>query len=166
MTKVISKDRFTKIKYRDAHYSYKEIVSPPEMVLSTVKLLREESEYVVLECAHEDPHSKVFGLVVPKAVISGMDTGRPNFKANAYSVNDTIAVYWLDILAYDLKYTGKIMPTPMLTEGVLIKETDEYIIVDNPETLNLMNSTNHPQVKPKRCYIPKAMITEIAVLRK
>jgi hypothetical protein len=73
-----------------------------------------------------------------------------------------VVIYWQDIRVY---HDGSINNlTQMMTEGALVKETDEYVLVKNPETLNLDKVINHPEKKPLFYYIPKLFITEISYL--
>ena len=73
--------------------------------------------------------------------------------------NKIVSVYWQDIKVY-YEDLDKLTPQ-MLTEGILIKETDEYVYLKDPETLSLTSMKNHPDKKPTLYYIPKSLITEI-----
>lgn len=75
-----------------------------------------------------------------------------------------IAVYWNDLRVY---HDGGIhKPTPALTEGLLYRETNKYLLIKDPDTLLIDSIKNHPEKKPTFCYIPKTMITEVIYLNK
>lgn len=70
-----------------------------------------------------------------------------------------VAVYWRDIKVY---YDGGLHgPTTILTEGVLVRNRKNYLLLKNPETLLLDSIRNHPKKKPRFYWIPKSMITEV-----
>jgi hypothetical protein len=153
---------FVKIEYLDAYYSYSANLLPPKAIKSFAKLQSETATYIDYELKLSNTNEKgIIGLVIPRGVIKGVDFVKTLIKKDDYALNDIVAVYWEDIFAYDSRYDGPHKPTAMLTEGSLIKETKTYVIIDNPETLNLTNSANHPNIKPRRYFIPKAMIQEI-----
>lgn len=156
---------FVKIEYLDAHYSYSDNLLPPKMIKSFVRLQSETVTYIDYELKQFGANEKgIFGLVIPRGVIKGISATKAIVRKDDYTLYDIVAVYWEDIFAYDIQYDGPHKPTAMLTEGSLIKETGTYVIIDNPETLNLANSVNHPSIKPRRYFIPKAMIQEIRKL--
>ncbi len=78
---------------------------------------------------------------------------------------ENVAVYWNDVHKYRGEADRRL--TKMLSEGTLIKETDRYIILKNPETITLTDSVhNHPQEKASFYYIPRSFITKIEKLEK
>lgn len=156
-----------KIIYVDAHYSYKKDVGIPSgKIISYGKIIEKTKKYINLEVAwSEDPHKTEFGIVLPIGAVLGSKKKAKIFK-DLYKKNDTVAVYWQDIFVYNEEYVGPKDTTPMLTEGILLEETDSYILIKNPETLNLRDVINHPVKKPSLYYIPKPMIEEIKLIKK
>jgi|SRR3989344_7799856 len=165
---IIEKKKIEKIEYIDAHFSYKKITFPPKgTVISYGNILSETSRYIDVEIIWSDtPNETIFGIVIPKSALISRKKHITKIKTNSYYKNDIIAIYWNDIFAYDNTYTGLHRPTPMVTEGILLKETNGYIIIDNPETLNIKKRQNHPYQKPTRYYIPKAIIEEIKIVKR
>lgn len=159
-----------KIIYSDAHYSYDkhpDTEIPVGEIISYGKVCNETEKYINFELAWtENPHKTIFGIVIPKGVIHGMKVENKNINKHLCKENDTVAVYWNDIFAYDEKYNGSHKTTPMLTEGILFKETDSYLLISNPETLNLLDAINHPEKKPLLYYIPKSMIDELKCVKR
>lgn len=158
---------FTKITYSEAQYSYgANIKAPRGEVVSYGKVTSKTNKHIDLELAWtKNPHCTIFGIVIPIGALHGTRR-KSKVKKDIYSIGDIVAVYWDDIFAYDDKYKGTHEPTPMLTEGILSQETDQYILIDHPETLNLTDGINHPEKKPRRYYIPKSMIHEIKCVKK
>lgn len=73
-------------------------------------------------------------------------------------------IYWNDLMSY---YDNNFhLPTKVYTEGEIVKDDKDFIIVENPETIIFTESGphNHPIDKPKYYYIPKSLITEIKYL--
>ncbi|MEI6304650.1 MAG: hypothetical protein WCP09_01370 [Candidatus Taylorbacteria bacterium] len=160
-------NKIVKISYIDAHYSYGNNTKPPVgRIVSYGRILERNNEYIDLEQSWtEHPKATVFGIVIPIGVIRGMNKKPQSIIRDICHEGDSVAVYWNDIFQYDDDYTGKHKLTPMLTEGVLFRETSSNILIDNPITLNLIDSINHPDKTPKKYYIPKAMITEIRLIK-
>lgn len=150
------------IVYEDAHYSYVKNNEPPKgNVVNYGRIVSKTKSFVDIEIKWTNkPHDVLFGLVIPVNAISR----KISIVSDQYLLNDQIAVYWNDVFVYDEKYKQLREPTKMLTEGRLIIETSTYIILDNPETLNLKTIKNHPEKKPLRYYIPKSMISEIRIV--
>ena len=72
-----------------------------------------------------------------------------------YKKGDNVTVYWNDAVVYgkeNLAYSKKIKPTRTITEGKLIKEDKEYVIIGSPKT------SKYNSVQKK--YIPKLLESE------
>ncbi len=52
-------------------------------------------------------------------------------------------------------------PSQMKTIGTLVKESADYIIVENEETLNIHTNKKHPEAQPKYFSIPKGLILKM-----
>lgn len=153
-----------KITYSEARYTYETRAKMPRgKNVSYGRIINKTDNYLDVELAWtENPHRTIFGIVIPEKTLgikSKIDKDR-------YSIGDTVAVYWNDVFVYDDKYAGTHEPTSMITEGILLRETPSYILIGQPETLNLIDAINHPEKKPRRYYIPKSIIDEIRIVRK
>lgn len=151
-----------KLVYKDAFYSYKKQAKPPQgEIISYGNIVSETDAYVDMEIAWgENPHKTFFGIVVPKNHLKNKDMYDTCVK------NDVIAVYWNDVFTYDAEYSGRHIPTPMLTEGAFLGKVDEYLLVSDPETLNLTKTENHPEKKPVTYCIPVSIITALELVKK
>lgn len=76
---------------------------------------------------------------------------------------DNISIYWSDIKKYYGNEETK--PTPMYTEGFFEMKKKNFIIIKNPETLNMEKLENHPTKKPKFYAIPLGLIKEIQKIK-
>lgn len=72
-------------------------------------------------------------------------------------------VVWLDILKYGPQ-TKKLIPTEMISEGFLVLEDEDKIILSEPETLNTRTNRRHPEKKPTFYFIPKVLIKSIETI--
>ncbi|MBU6214304.1 hypothetical protein KGM48_00455 [Patescibacteria group bacterium] len=72
-----------------------------------------------------------------------------------------VGVSWNDVRVYH--DGGLYGPTPAYTEGSLIVQHDEYVIIQNPETLLMSHegTKNHPVEAPRFYYIPRSLIQKI-----
>ena len=73
---------------------------------------------------------------------------------------ERISIYWEDIKKY-YSEEDVLEPTEMYTEGVLLKETKDYVLLQDPETINFNTVKNHPEKKPSLYAIPKGLIKKI-----
>jgi len=162
------KNNIVKISYIDAHYSFEPTSIPPRgKIVSYGRVVSQTKDYIDLEQAWtEKPKRTIFGVIIPTGVITGTRRSHNKISKDTYRGGDIIAVYWSDIFQYDHKYKGPHTPASLLTEGTISKETNAYILINNPVTLDLRHSRNHPAKKIRTYYIPKAMITEIRLVKK
>ncbi len=78
-----------------------------------------------------------------------------------------VRVYWLDACIYagSSPKNKKIIPTRMVTQGILLKKENEVIIVKDPHTV--YEQTGKEVSKQKRAtflFIPQGMITKLKPL--
>lgn len=148
--------RFT---YLDAHYSYVKLDIPPSgEVISYGKIISSNDKFTDIQVAwSENPDKVYFGIVIPKGFFL---TGKSDINLN-FSNGNKIAIYWNDIFAYNEDYDGPHKLSEMYTEGIFVKVADNFIIIDNPETINFNTGKNHPIDKPKTYCIPINTITSI-----
>ena len=75
-------------------------------------------------------------------------------------MNKKVKIIWLDILKYGSD-TKNLVPTTMITEGYLVEEDKEKIIVSKPVTINKRTNKNHPEKNPNFYFIPRGLVQEI-----
>jgi len=71
-----------------------------------------------------------------------------------------IKITWLDILDYGPD-TKDLVPTVMITKGILYEEREDNIIVSKSETMNTRNNKKHPEKNPNFYFIPKGLVQKI-----
>lgn len=76
------------------------------------------------------------------------------------NLNKIVKIKWNDTKMFSPE-NRDIRLTPMETTGILEAEHEHYLLVKNPTTINLHNSTKHPEQKPTFYLIPKGMIENI-----
>lgn len=78
-----------------------------------------------------------------------------------HKIGDNLIVTWQDAVIYHPPYDGtEITPTATETSGILVKKTDEYIILKNTVTKILDSESRE---KNTYSYIPQGMIEEIKI---
>jgi len=141
--------------YPDAAYSYhKQQSIPSGKIVSSGVITNETGRYINLKVAWSKDRTKtLFGVVIPKP--------SKRIVCNNVRTGDLIIVYWKDVFVYTDDYKGPFLPTPILTKGVLLKNTSGYIVLKEPQTLNMYDMCNHPEKRPLLYYIPKSAVTRI-----
>ena len=74
--------------------------------------------------------------------------------------NDNIKVLWNDVSIFSPQ-RNHVLLSIMETRGSLEKETDEFIVVKDPTTINTKTNAKHPETTPTFYFIPKGIIREI-----
>ena len=82
-----------------------------------------------------------------------------------------VKIYWTDAVIYSASSVSKkleLKPTCKLTEGILLKESTEWIIIQNPRTITLEDGKRDAREQKKRkatfLYIPRGMIEKIETI--
>ena len=74
----------------------------------------------------------------------------------------TIMVTWHDAISYKKGDKVPATLTTFETTGILVKEDENYVIIEKPITINIHTGENHPGgEKPNFYLIPRGMIEKI-----
>ena len=92
-----------------------------------------------------------------------------------YKKGNTIIVYWDDAVIYGSKnipYLEKLKPAKTVTEGVLVEENGDFVIIKSPRAViyEFFRKKYIPRLsesgkKITFFYIPKGMVTKIEKVR-
>lgn len=72
-----------------------------------------------------------------------------------------VKILWHDAISYK---TGDKIPVSISiieTTGMLVKENDDYVIIEKPVTINTRTGQNYPDKQPAFYSIPRGMIEKI-----
>lgn len=74
-----------------------------------------------------------------------------------------VKVWWLDAVLYSRESSNKndLMPTAMITEGVLLREEKDGIVIGAPKTILEKNRKSTQSKYKTFLFIPKGMIQKI-----
>ncbi len=71
-----------------------------------------------------------------------------------------IKIIWLDAIDYNFGYAPSDI-SRMETIGFLEKENEEYVVIKNPLTRNILTRLKHPKEQPTFYIIPKSSIESL-----
>lgn len=148
-----------KIEFCNAKYSYEDKASVPRgSMVACGRIKNENSKLIELEMSWTDSLNRSrYSMVFPKP---------REIKRDQYVINDIVAIYWSSYSVYENDYRGKHVPKSYVTEGKLIRESEEYVIIQNPLTLDIDLGENAPTKIPNKYFIPKSVISEIRFVKK
>ncbi|MEI6296347.1 MAG: hypothetical protein WCO84_01705 [bacterium] len=78
--------------------------------------------------------------------------------------NDAVVIYPADRSFSKSKNTNNAKLTKMETNGVLVQDSEEGIIIKDPKTINIETNKKHPQKDPTFYFIPKGMIVNMDIV--
>lgn len=158
-------NQFSKIQYTDAYY----ILEEPDMLQT--KLPKNEAfgyveknentivvHFIIKKDSKTLSNSKiVMGLVLP---ISSIDTQNYLKELDDIKENSSVALTWEDAVFLQNDEIRGV--STMYTEGIVVQNNSDHLVIKNPETLRIKPEPvkNHPQVRPVYYVIPKSFIIE------
>lgn len=159
MTKIYS------IKYFDSVFSYeKETSKNSELKIhECFGYVQDKKTYLqvsFIQCKIDSKKCNIEGLLIPKnALIS------KRVKTKNIPIGSKIAITWEDIVHF--KNTLPKKCPKMHTEGILIKQNKNYLIIKDPETIRINPKPikNHPEQKPTFYKIHTPIIINIDILK-
>jgi hypothetical protein len=158
-------NKFSKIQYTDAYY----ILEEPDVLQTLLPkneafgyVEKKENTIVVHFILRKDSNDSlnakmVMGLVLP---ISSIDTQNYLKELDHIQENSLVALTWEDVVFLQNDEIRGV--STMYTEGIVIQNNSDHLVIKNPETLRIKPEPvkNHPQVKPLYYVIPKSFIIE------
>lgn len=74
-----------------------------------------------------------------------------------------VRVWWQDALLYSTGTPHKmnLRPSPMITEGILLKDEKEGVVIKDPKTVHENNEPVHHTQPPTFLFVPRGMIVKI-----
>lgn len=158
-------NKFLKIQYTDAYF----ILEEPDVLQTLLPkneafgyIEKKENTIVVHFILKKDskasPNAKiVMGLVLP---ISSIDTQNYLKELDDIKENSSVALTWEDVVFLQNDEMREL--STMYTEGIVIQNNSDHLVIKNPETLRIKPEPvkNHPQVRPLYYVIPKSFIIE------
>jgi hypothetical protein len=158
-------NQFSKIEYTDAYY----ILEEPDILQTKLPkneafgyVEKNENNIVVHFIIKKDSKASsnikiVMGLVLP---ISSIYTQKYLKELDDIKENSSVALTWKDVVFLQNDEIRGV--STMYTEGIVIQNNSDHLVIKNPETLRIKPEPvkNHPQVKPLYYVIPKSFIIE------
>lgn len=71
-----------------------------------------------------------------------------------------VKIKWNDVSVFSPR-KKEIALSPMETIGLIERDEEDYLIVKNPKTTNLLTNKKHPERDPYFYFIPKGMIERV-----
>jgi len=151
------------INYFDASFVYdQELLNKrnefPQTSASVGLITKNEKDFIELSFVLDNKGNKKEGLVIPKRTIKNFQEKYPITKIGDF-VDKKISIDWIDVNKFYDGFDSE--PTKMYTEGTLKKFNENYLIVEKPETINIIEMKNHPIKKPELYFIPLSLIMNI-----
>jgi len=79
-------------------------------------------------------------------------------------LNKKVKVHWSDAVIYKASSIKNPVPTPKVTEGVLLKQGKEFVVLGDPHTIDEETEQRDPREMERKAtflFIPHGMIRKI-----
>lgn len=157
------------VRYVDAFYYTKdeEMLNTQAIPHVAVGELLQYPEHIIIIFSKFDDLPER-GLVIPKSALI-LEENQKNEKVSekAFHKKESVGLYWEDVVYFG---NGKIpnTPTTMYTEGTIISETKEVVVIQHEDTIAIGDNgiKNHPKPSKPKPYIfviPKKIITSVEI---
>ena len=163
-------DKIFAIKYIDALYFQQgdqKYTGLKTYVAIGKAIIRENC--LILYFREQANGTPIEGLVLPReAIVFEQDNNKvvKNKEVLSYPQKGSdVGIYWTDIVHFENNQMPE-EPTAMYTEGKLMEEFNNSVMIEKPKTLKIKGvlSENHPKnIEPELCVIPKSLINDIEV---